>query len=124
MSSILIVEDSPVLKNMYQSLLSKKFFLDIADDAESALNHISGNQYDLIITDANLPNMSGIELIKELKSRQSYKTVPMMIVTSDVSSIKDAKQYGVDCWLLKPVEPESLIKAIDSMIERYSTQIN
>lgn len=118
MYSILTVDDSPVLIDFYRGILKSEFIVKAAFDAEAALVSARKEVFDLVITDGHLPGMSGLELIRTLKTMPHYDCVPMLLVSGDADCLANAKSCGADCWILKPVEPRTFLKAIPKLIER------
>lgn len=82
-----------------------------------ALQNESEN-FDLLISDINMPELNGLELIKAIKSNSKYKTKPVIILTTESSNeIKMAgKEIGVTGWMIKPFSDEKLVKSIKMVL--------
>ena len=116
MPTVLAVDDSSISRQIYQSVLKPHCEIVLVETAEQALEKISSSHFDLIITDVNLPGINGVELVRQLRSSQDYSKTPVIIISGDGDGIKNAKDIGADLWLLKPVSPQSLVKAVITML--------
>jgi two-component system chemotaxis response regulator CheY len=122
MSKILVVDDSAVMrkiikKNIKESGLLVDEFAD-AGDGKQALDVVSHDNIDLILCDWNMPNMSGLEFVKTLRSLNLPKKIPVVVITTEGSDSKksEAKESGADGYLTKPFTPEQLRNALGSYI--------
>ncbi len=122
MSKILVVDDSAVMrkiikKNIKESGLLVDEFAD-AGDGKQALDVVSHDNIDLILCDWNMPNMSGLEFVKTLRSLNLPKKIPVVMITTEGSDSKksEAKESGADGYLIKPFTPEQLRNALGSYI--------
>jgi len=112
--SILLVDDEEEFVLMLASYIrSHGFEVETALDASQALPLIDENTFDLIITDINLPGMNGIELIK--KSREKKTGIPAIVITAYPAqwSQEEACKIGVLEYMVKPLDPEELIRVIN-----------
>lgn len=120
MAKIIIVDDSPSLRNLVTStLLSTNHQVDDAADGLAALKKLELKQYDLIISDINMPGIDGIELVKKIRALANYKYSPILLLTTEFSPEKkgEAKSAGATGWLEKPLDPEKLIATIERMLQ-------
>ncbi len=122
MSKILVIDDSAVMrkiikKNIKDAGLVVDEFAD-AGDGKQALDVVSHDNIDLILCDWNMPNMSGIEFIRTLRSLNLPKKIPVIMVTTEGSDSKksEAKDSGADGYLTKPFTPDQLRDALGSYI--------
>lgn len=114
---ILIVEDEPGIANMEQNYLKKSnFSSDIAKDGSEALSLFYKNHYDLIVLDLMLPNMNGIDILKNM--RKNYIDTPVLILTAKESldDKVEAFNIGANDYLTKPFYMEELIARIYAML--------
>ncbi|MEA3314457.1 MAG: response regulator [Campylobacterota bacterium] len=120
--NILFVDDSSVIRDMVESSLIELGYMHIqsADDGVEALALSSQDEYDFIITDINMPNMDGIELISRLRNSLDYMSTPIMVLTTEWSQEMKEKgrEVGATSWIVKPFNTELLGKAIIETIER------
>ena len=119
MSQVLIVDDSPSIRALLSSVLQKAGFdVTSANDGKEGLETAKGFDYDLVITDVNMPEMNGIELLSCLRKLPSYSFKPILILTTEFS--QEMKQKGKDAgatgWLVKPFDSEKLIEVISRIL--------
>jgi len=119
MAQILVVDDSASMRSMVAATLqSAGHKTDNAENGEAALNKAKSGTYDVIITDLNMPVMDGITLIKNLRTEQSYKYTPILLLTTESGTDKksEGKAAGATGWLVKPFNPEKLLSTVDRVI--------
>jgi two-component system chemotaxis response regulator CheY len=108
----LIVDDSKFMRQHLRQLLERiGVGCDDAADGQEALQRLRGPEnFDFMLLDVNMPNMSGLECVKTLRGAGLHPTMKVMMVTSesDNSFIRSALGYGADEFLMKPFTPESL----------------
>jgi len=118
--SILIV-DSSASSIFYTSMLLRelRYAVRSAPTGEEALSAIASSAPAAVITDTVLPRMSGVELLKQIKSNVSLRFIPVIILTADANSSnkETCAQAGCTAYIMKPVEPEALYRAIQSATE-------
>ena len=122
---ILYVDDSSVIRDMVESALLEIGFINIdgAEDGVEALELCAQEEYDFIITDINMPNMDGIELITRLRDKLDYLITPIMVLSTEWS--KEMKQKGKNAgatsWIVKPFNTKLLEKAITETIAKVDS---
>ena len=103
---ILVVDDLLTMRDLLIKSLNKLGFLNViqASDGDIALDILLKDQFDLLITDWNMPNMSGIELTVAIRDNTTLKDIKILMVTTndEKSQISEAISAGVDGYLLKP----------------------
>ncbi len=114
--TILAIDDSPVQQSLYKFFLSKDYALEQALSGNKALAIAKKIAFDLIITDINLPEMGGVDIIKNLKWMPHQVNAKILVVSSDLQGIKKAKAAGCDYFMIKPVDPHKLAKSIDKIL--------
>jgi len=84
--------------------------IDEAESGFEALRMLPRNSYDLIVTDINMPDINGLELVSFVKRNEAYRTIPLLIVSTEGSERDRERglQLGADAYLIKPFEPEEL----------------
>ncbi len=90
-----------------------------ASDGVQALSKLSsGLKPDLIITDINMPNMGGLELIKRIKALPGFRFTPILTLTTESDSSKrdEGKRLGATGWLVKPVTGADLVKVVKQVV--------
>lgn len=117
---ILIVDDSAtMLMSVKSNLEMNGFKVETASDGVQALNKLkSGTKPDLIITDINMPNMGGLELIQNVRALPGFRFVPILTLTTESQAAKrdEGKKLGATGWLVKPIDGADLIKVIKQVV--------
>lgn len=111
----LTVDDSKTMREMVAfSLKAAGFEVMEAEDGKHALSVLGSHPVDVIITDLNMPNMDGIELIRQLRANELYKFTPILMLTTESDGSKKAqgKEAGATGWLVKPFNPDKLIETV------------
>jgi two-component system, chemotaxis family, chemotaxis protein CheY len=119
MHSILAVDDSASMRQMVSfTLKSAGYNVVEAVDGQDAYEKTNGRDFDLVLTDQNMPRMDGISLTKKLRDNPKFKTTPILILTTESSDqMKQAgKSAGATGWLVKPFDPAKLIEVIKKVV--------
>jgi two-component system chemotaxis response regulator CheY len=121
MAKILIVDDSNMLRDMLKYALLDGGYSDVIEsiDGVSALQAAKENDFDLVITDINMPNMDGFELIENLRKIDKYKKTPLLVLTTERTDEmkRRGKEVGATGWIVKPFLPEQLVAAITQVLK-------
>ena len=121
MKTVLVVDDSRImrniLKNTFELLQQPVQYLE-AGDGEQALRVLLHNKVDLILLDWNMPNLSGIDFLKQIRSTEGYKNVPVIMVTSEAAklSVIEAIKAGATAYITKPINEKAFLEKISSII--------
>ena len=118
---ILIVDDFSTMRRIIKNLLRDLGFTntDEADDGNTALPMLRSGKYDFLVTDWNMPGMSGLDLLKEVRADDSLKTLPVLMVTeAKRDQIVAAAQAGVNGYVVKPFTAAVLKEKIEKIFER------
>ncbi len=116
---ILVVDDSASMRQMVSfALTSAGFSVEEAEDGAVALGRAKGQRFNAVVTDVNMPNMDGIELVRQLRQLPKYKFTPMLLLTTESGADKKAqgKAAGATGWLVKPFNPEQLLATIAKVL--------
>lgn len=124
MSLILVVDDSRTVRMSIEYLLkSKGYEICCAEDGRDGLNKLSdlsaqGKKPSLILTDINMPNMGGLEFIREVKKSGVCRFTPILVLTteSQESMKMEGKKAGAAGWIVKPYQPEQLIAVVQKFV--------
>ena len=119
MSVVLAVDDSASMRQMVSFTLKTAGFEVIeAVDGVDALAKAKDKQVDVVVSDVNMPNMDGIELISELRALPQYKFTPMLMLTTESGGDKktQGKAAGATGWIIKPFNPEQLVKTVNKVL--------
>lgn len=116
---ILVVDDFATMRRIIKNILKQLGYtnVDEADDGSTGLAKMKGNQFDLVITDWNMPNVNGLELVKAARSDEKLKTVPILMVTAEAmkENIIEAIKAGVSNYVVKPFTAEVMKEKIDKI---------
>ena len=113
--TILAVDDSKTMRDMVTFTLKEAGYGSLeAEDGKAALNVLADHAVDVVITDLNMPNMNGFELIRALRSDPKHKFTPILMLTTEGDNAKkqEGKSAGATGWLVKPFNPEKLVEVI------------
>jgi two-component system chemotaxis response regulator CheY len=118
--TILVVDDAPLMLTSVKATLEMNGMkVEVASDGVQALNKIkSGIKPDLVITDINMPNMGGIELIKNIRALPGFRFTPILALTTESQAARrdEAKRNGATGWLVKPTPGNELVKVIRQVL--------
>lgn len=114
--AVLVVDDHQSMRRTIADILRTFGIRDIlyAEDGEQAMQKLADAEVDLVLLDWNMPNMSGIELLKVLRGSEEFKTLPVIMVTAEAErdDVVEAVQEGVTDYIVKPFLPDTLRKKI------------
>ena len=121
MAHIIYAEDDKLMAQVVRNILhSEGHVVGLVEDGKSALNAISVKRPQLVLLDCTIPELSGIEVLREIRMNQTLCELPVMMLTAR-DSMKDmnlAAYAGADGYLKKPFDPEYLIYLTGSLIQR------
>jgi EAL domain-containing protein (putative c-di-GMP-specific phosphodiesterase class I)/CheY-like chemotaxis protein len=110
---VLVIDDEPaVLKAVGLVLQRRGFAVDTVSSAKDALGQVTQQRYHAILSDIIMPEMTGVEFLRELRRHDLDVPVILMTAGPTLDSAIDAIEYGAQQYLLKPVEPDALVKAV------------
>lgn len=113
---VLIVEDSPTIRSLIVSTLEAagEFIFFETGSGFEALKMLPRERFDLIITDINMPDINGLELVSFVKKNDLYKEIPLLIITTEGSKQDVAKglALGADEYIVKPFKPDELQRIV------------
>lgn len=119
---ILIVDDYSTMRRIIKNLMRELGFAncDEADDGTTALPMLKTGKYDFLITDWNMPGMSGIDLLANVRNDSAMADMPVLMVTAQAkkTEIVRAAQAGVSGYVVKPFTAETLKEKINKIFER------
>ncbi len=115
LKKIMTVDDSSTVRKVLNEVLSGAGYQVVeASDGEEAVNKLEQTNIDLLVTDLNMPNMNGVELIKRVRQQPGKRFMPIIMLTSESQKeMKTAgKKAGASGWVTKPFRPEQLLSVI------------
>ena len=124
MAKILLVEDDPDLMALTQTILQTAGHLVMtASDGKMALDWLASSKPDLVVLDVGLPDMSGIEVCKKIKSEHATRRIPVIILTANVDNqtkMQANLAAHADLFLNKPINNKDLSDAVATLLENSS----
>lgn len=122
---ILVVDDFSTMRRIVKNLLRDLGFSNTheADDGTSAWPMLQNGDFDFVVTDWNMPGMSGIDLLKKIRADERLKRTPVLMVTAEAKrdQIVAAAQAGVNGYVVKPFTAAALKEKIEKIFERVDS---
>jgi two-component system chemotaxis response regulator CheY len=116
---VLVVDDFSTMRKIVKNILRQLGFNNIveADDGSTAWETLQKDNIDFIVSDWNMPIMSGIELLRKVRGSEEYADIPFLMVTAEAQqeNIIEAVQAKVSNYIVKPFTPETLGQKIDKI---------
>lgn len=117
---ILVVDDEPDMAATFCELLSADGdHVEVSNNGTDALQRFQSNQFDLLVTDFAMPGMNGLELMREVKKNQPETDFIIITGYGTINSAVEAMRYGALNYLIKPVEPQDIIRYVDIVRRRH-----
>lgn len=116
---VLTVDDSASIRQMLSFTLESAGYTVIeAEDGKIGLDKAKSNSVDLVLTDQNMPEMDGLELIRALRGLPQYKRTPILMLTTESGDAMKAqgRAAGATGWLVKPFDPQKLLEVVKKVI--------
>ena len=108
---VLIVDDFATMRRIVKGVLKQLGFNNIieAEDGNAALEELKKEKIGLIVSDWNMPNMSGLDLLKAVRGNEQFKSIPFIMVTAEgqKENVIEAVKSGVSNYIVKPFTPET-----------------
>jgi len=121
---ILIVDDFSTMRRIIKNLLRDLGFTNVkeADDGNTALPMLTSEHFDFLVTDWNMPGMTGIDLLRAVRADERLKHLPVLMVTAEAKreQIIEAAQAGVNGYVVKPFTALALKEKIEKIFERVN----
>lgn len=121
---ILIVDDFSTMRRIVKNLLADLGFTNTAEaeDGSGALLMLRNEHFDFVVTDWNMPVMTGIELLKAMRADDKLKHLPVLMVTAEAKreQIIEAAQSGVNGYIIKPFTAQTLEEKLGKIFERLA----
>jgi two-component system chemotaxis response regulator CheY len=119
---ILVVDDFSTMRRIIKNILKQLEFNNVvdADDGSSAWEVLNKDKIDFVISDWNMPKMSGLELLKKVRNSEEFADLPFLMVTAEgqQENIIEAVQAGVSNYIVKPFTPETIEQKINKIFEK------
>lgn len=118
---VLIVDDFATMRRILKNILKQIGFKNLveADDGTTAWEILQGQSIDLIISDWNMPKMTGLELLKKVRANDKYKRTPFLMVTAEAQkqNVIEAVQAGVSNYVVKPFTAEAISDKLEKILK-------
>ncbi|MCG3117632.1 MAG: chemotaxis response regulator CheY [Candidatus Manganitrophus sp. SA1] len=118
---ILVVDDMSSMRRIIKNTLKQLGYpnTDEAEDGDKALEMVRNAPFDLVVSDWNMPNMNGLDLLKAIRQDPKLSALPVLMVTTEaeMDHILEAIRSGVNSYILKPFTPETMKEKIDKVFK-------
>jgi two-component system chemotaxis response regulator CheY len=119
--NILVVDDFSTMRRIIKNILRQLGYINIleADDGTSAMEVLRSEKGDFIISDWNMPQMTGIELLTAVRTSEEWEDMPFLMVTAEgqKENVIEAVKNRVNNYIVKPFTPETLMEKINKIFE-------
>lgn len=116
----LVVEDSPTMRQLISFALRRIKGLEVveADDGVDGLKKLSGQHFDILITDINMPVMDGLKLVSLVRKDEAHKDIPIVIITTEgaTEDRQRALGLGANAYITKPIQAPQVIKCVKELL--------
>ena len=120
--SFLVVDDFPTMRRIVRSLLKELGFtnVDEAEDGQDALNKLRAGKFEFVVSDWNMPNLDGLEMLKEIRQDDALKDLPVLMVTAEAKkeNIIAAAQGGANGYVVKPFTAATLEEKLNKIFDK------
>ncbi|ELI7923546.1 MULTISPECIES: chemotaxis response regulator CheY [Yersinia] len=118
----LVIDDFATMRRIVRNLLQDLGFknVDEAEDGQDALTKLRTSKFDFVISDWNMPNLDGLQLLSEIRKDESLKTLPVLMVTAEAKkeNIIAAAQAGANGYVVKPFTAATLEEKLNKIFEK------
>ncbi len=122
----LVIDDSGIMRKMVMRALTEtelaEFEFTEAEDGVDGLAKFNPRTTDIVFVDWNMPNMTGIDLVKRIRGQYPKRPVPIVMVTTEklMGKVEEALEAGADCFISKPFTPDKLAQVLAPVIEQMA----
>ncbi|MCJ8311375.1 MAG: response regulator [Saccharospirillaceae bacterium] len=119
MANILAVDDQTSIRQLVKYILELDgHTITLAQDGQEALDFAKEQNFDLVISDVNMPGMTGINMVSKMRRMEQYQGTPILMLTTETSDYKKSKarNSGASGWLSKPFDPPRLSSAVSKLL--------
>jgi len=118
----LVVDDFATMRRIVKNLLKEIGIqhMDEAEDGQMALRMLKGTKYDFVVSDINMPNMNGFELLRQIRADGELKALPVLMVTAEAKKedIITAAQAGASGYVVKPFTKATLEEKVSKILQK------
>ena len=123
----LVVDDFSTMRRIVRNLLKELGYTDVeeADDGSTALARLKAEKFDFVISDWNMPNMTGIDLLKAMRADAQLRHVPLLMITAEAKkeNIVEAAQAGANGYIVKPFTAATLDEKLTKILNKIKTEV-
>lgn len=120
----LVVDDFSTMRRIVRNLLKELGFtnVDEAEDGVIALQKLKAGEFDFVVTDWNMPNMTGIELLRAIRADAALKALPVLMITAEAKkeNIIEAAQAGASGYIVKPFTAGTMSEKLNKIFEKMN----
>ena len=120
--SMLVVDDFPTMRRIVRSLLKELGFNNVeeAEDGQDALNKLRSGKFEFVVSDWNMPNLDGLDMLKQIRADDNLKHLPVLMVTAEAKkeNIIAAAQAGANGYVVKPFTAATLEEKLNKIFEK------
>jgi two-component system chemotaxis response regulator CheY len=122
---VLAVDDFPTMRRIVKTLLRQLGYANIseAEDGQAALAKLQQEKFDLVLLDWNMPRMTGLELLKAIRSDDTLRHIPVVMITAEgrKEDVLEAVKAGVSNFIVKPFTAETLEEKLNKVLEKKAS---
>jgi|SRR5690625_3137154 len=122
--NILVVDDFPTMRRIVRTLLKELGFSNVeeAEDGREALAKLRDGQFELVVSDWNMPNLDGLEMLKQIRADDALKHLPVLMVTAEAKkeNIIAAAKAGASGYVVKPFTAATLEEKLSKIFEKLA----
>ena len=122
----LVVDDFSTMRRIVRNLLKELGFsnVDEAEDGMAALEKLRGGSFDFVVSDWNMPNMDGLTLLQKIRSDETLKKIPVLMVTAEAKkeNIVAAAQAGASGYVVKPFTAATLDEKLNKIFQNMTSK--
>lgn len=119
---ILVVDDFPTMRRIVRSLLKELGLTNVeeAEDGKDGLSKLRGGNFEFVVSDWNMPNLDGLEMLKQIRADDALKHLPVLMVTAEAKkeNIIAAAQAGANGYVVKPFTAATLEEKLNKIFEK------
>lgn len=123
-SKFLVVDDFSTMRRIVRSLLKELGYENVeeAEDGVVALSRLRQGGVDFVVTDWNMPNMTGLELLQQIRADAKLKSLPVLMITAEAKreNIMQAAQAGANGYIVKPFTAATLDEKMKKILEKFA----
>ena len=118
----LVIDDFPTMRRIVRNLLKELGYANVeeAEDGVDALNKLREGSFDFVVSDWNMPNLDGLEMLKQIRQDDQLKHLPVLMVTAEAKkeNIIEAAQAGASGYVVKPFTAGTLEEKLNKIFEK------